>query len=239
MLNPDLDIAALTNSYVIDKRLMIENFLQDDVAERIRNACLNSVPYDLQYVLDGQYQSLSRSEAAKYSPEEQRAINSRIMAAASQGVGFLYDGYLKSRVKTTPDSMLNDDLVFLHDVFHKIGSEDILSLISSITGAQELTGAEPQYTRFSQGHFLTRHRDVVGGRDRRIAFVLGLTRGWHPDWGGLLQFYQQDGTPRDAWAPRFNVLSIFDISHIHAVTYVTPFATAPRLSLTGWFVASG
>ena len=239
MLNPDLDIEALASSYMVDKRLAIDNFLQDDVAEQIHSACVDSVPYEIQYVLDGKYQSMSRAEAAQSSPEQQRAINARIMAAASQGVGFLYDGYLKSRVKTTADSMLNDKLIFLHDVFRKIGSEDILSLISRITGETGINGAEPQYTRYNPGHFLTRHRDVVGGRDRRIAFVLGFTKDWHPDWGGLLQFYREDGTPRDAWTPRFYVLSIFDVSHIHAVTYVTPFAGAARYSLTGWFVDRG
>lgn len=237
MINPDLNTEALAKSYSADKRLMVENFLLPDVAQRMREACLTSVPFDIQYVLDDKYQSLSQEEAAKYSPEEQRAINNRIFAAASQGVGFLYEGYLKSRVKTTLENILDEKLAFLHDVFSYISSEEVLSHIRKITGCDEITGAEPQYTRFTPGHFLTRHRDIVGGRHRRIAFVLGLTRGWHPDWGGLLQFYQEDGTPRDAWMPRFNVLSIFDVSHIHAVTYVTPFATAPRLSLTGWFVA--
>ena len=237
MINPDLNTEALAQSFRVDKRLMVENFLLPDVAERMRDACLTSVPFDMQYVLDNKYQSLSQKEAAKYSPQEQQAINNRIFAAASQGVGFLYDGYLKSRVKDSLDNILNEKLAFLHDVFSYIGSEEVLSQIRNITGKDEITGAEPQYTRFTPGHFLTRHRDVVGGRQRRIAFVLGLTKDWHPDWGGLLQFYQEDGSPRDAWMPRFNVLSIFDVSHIHAVTYVTPFAQAPRLSLTGWFVA--
>ena len=52
---------------------------------------------------------------------------------------------------------------------------------------------------------------------------------------GLLLFYEQNGTPRDAWAPGFNTVSMFDIRHIHAVTYVAPYALEPRLSLTGWF----
>ena len=193
----------------------------------------------MQYVLDGEYQSKSQEELERLSAQETKDINTNIMTAASQGVGFLYGGYLKRRVKANPDEMPNEKLAFLHDVFNDIGSEEVLSLIRDITGNEDITGAEPQYTRFLPGNFLTRHRDVVKGRDRRFAFVLGLTKGWHPDWGGLLQFYQQNGLPRDAWMPRFNVLSIFDVSHIHAVTYVTPYAQVPRLSLTGWFVAKG
>jgi Rps23 Pro-64 3,4-dihydroxylase Tpa1-like proline 4-hydroxylase len=239
MINPNLDIEALARSFKVDNRLMIEDFLLPDVAERMLDACLTSVPFDMQYVLDDKYQSMSQEEASRYSPQEQQAINNRIFAAASRGVGFLYDGYLKSRVKSSLENILDEKLSFLHDVFTYIGSEDVLSPSRQITACEEITGAEPQFTRFTPGHFLTRHRDIVGGRQRRIAFVLGLTKRWHPDWGGLLQFYKEDGTPRDAWTPRFNVLSIFDVTHIHAVTYVTPFATTPRISLTGWFVARG
>jgi len=235
MLNPDLDSSALAMSFKHDKRLMIENFLLPDVADRIHDACLDSVPYQLNYVIDDKYQSKSAQELASMSPQTQRDINAKVMTAASQGIGFIYNGYLKSRTKKTD----NKKLAFLHEVFEFIGSEEILSLVKNITGNTDINGAEPQYTRFLPGHFLTRHRDVVPGRGRRMAFELGMTKGWHPDWGGLLQFYQENGLPRDSWMPRFNVLSIFDVSHIHAVTYVTPYAQAPMLSLTGWFVARG
>jgi Rps23 Pro-64 3,4-dihydroxylase Tpa1-like proline 4-hydroxylase len=66
---------------------------------------------------------------------------------------------------------------------------------------------------------------------------MSFTRNWHPDWGGLLQYYDDDGTPRDTWAPLFNSMTLFDVRHIHSVTFVTPFSTQPRLSLTGWFRA--
>lgn len=237
MINSDLDTHELANAFKIDKRLMIDNFLQEDIAERILDACKTSVPFSLQYVLDGQYQSKSPAELAKLSQQESNDINNKITAAANQGIGFLYEGYLKSRVENTTEVGVNQKLDFLHRVFEYMGSEDVLNKIKAITGNQDITGAEPQYTRYTSGHFLTRHLDVVPGRGRRFAFVLGMTKDWHPDWGGLLQFYEKDGTPRDAWMPQFNVLSIFEVSHIHAVTYVTPYAPVPRLSLTGWFVA--
>ena len=237
MINPDLDIDALAHSFKTDQRLTIENFLLPEIAERIHDACIDSVPFEIQYVLDGKYQSKSPAELAKLSPQEGLDINARITEAASQGVGFLYDAYLSSKEKPDPEKTQSEKLQFLHKVFDFIGSDEVVSIIRTITGNRDITGAAPQYTRYTPGHFLTRHRDVVPGRGRRIAFVLGVTRGWHPDWGGLLQFYEENGNPRDAWMPRFNVLSIFAVKHIHAVTYVTPYAKTPRLSLTGWFVA--
>lgn len=239
MINPDLNTHALAHSFKTDKRLIINNFLQIEIAERIHDACKTSVPFSLQYVLDGQYQSKRPTELAKLSQQESTDINNKITTAANQGIGFLYEGYLKSRTEKEHELESNPQLKFLHSVFDYMGSERMLNTIKKITGNQDITGAEPQYTRFTSGHFLTRHLDVVPGRHRRFAFVLGLTKNWHPDWGGLLQFYEKNGTPRDAWMPQFNVLSIFEVSHIHAVTYVTPYATEPRLSLTGWFVARG
>ena len=237
MINPNLDIETLAKEFKTDKRLMVHNFMQSDIAERMRNACLKHVPYSTHYVLNNTYQSKTRAEMAALNQQEARAINSQIASAASKGIGFLYEGYLKTRIISDTNTQSNDELKFLHEVFDYLSSEEVLNTIKQITGNHDITGAEPQYTRLTPGHFLTRHLDVIPGRGRRYAFVFGLTKGWHPDWGGLLQFYEKDGTPRNAWIPQFNVLSIFDVSHIHSVTYVTPFAATPRISLTGWFVA--
>ena len=237
MINPSLDVGALASEFKTDRRLMVKHFLQADIAERARSACMQHVPFSTHYVLNNMYQSKTAEEMAKLNQQDREAINKQVFSAASQGVGFIYEGYLKSRINTEQNSQANLELAFLHQVFDYLSSEEVLSTIKQITGNQDITGAEPQYTRFTPGHFLTRHLDVIPGRGRRYAFVLGLTKGWHPDWGGLLQFYEQDGTPRNAWIPQFNVLSLFDVSHIHSVTYVTPFAAEQRLSLTGWFVA--
>ncbi|MCF6263744.1 MAG: 2OG-Fe(II) oxygenase [Xanthomonadales bacterium] len=237
MINPDLDIDSLANAYKLDKRLVIKNFLKPEVAERVRTACQSSVPFSVHYVIDDKYQSKSPVEVNKMSAREKQTIYDRVSASASQGVGFLYDGYLRSRAEKTSATTDVKELDFLHSVFDYIDSENVINIIKSITGKQDITAADSQFTRFTSGHFLTRHLDVVPGKGRRIAFVLGLTKNWHPDWGGLLQFYEKNGTPRDAWMPQFNVLSIFEVSHIHAVTYIAPYATEPRLSLTGWFVA--
>ena len=129
----------------------------------------------------------------------------------------------------------NERLSIVHDVFDYLNSPDVFSLIEGITGHKALTYADAQYTSYSFGHFLTRHNDDVGEEGRRVAYVLGLSKDWHPDWGGLLHFFEEDGAPRDFWIPKFNTLSLFDVRHVHSVSYVTPFAQEPRLSLTGWF----
>ncbi|MCF6226606.1 MAG: hypothetical protein L3J22_09950, partial [Xanthomonadales bacterium] len=101
MINPDLDIDSLANTYKLDKRLVIKNFLKPDVADRVRAACQSSVPFSVHYVIDDKYQSKSPAEINKMSAREKQTIHDRVSASASQGVGFLYDGYLRSRAEKT------------------------------------------------------------------------------------------------------------------------------------------
>ena len=238
MLNKNHDKTTLSELFSFDKRIAVEKFFDTEVAERIHNACKTSIPFSTHYVLDEKYQSKTKHEIVSMGKKEAQETFKKISEAAAKGVGFLYEGYLQSRANRTPLDIEDTELNFAHEVFEYFSSSEVVKLIKEITGDNSIVGAEPQFTRYTKGHFLTRHLDIVPNGKRKYAFVLGLTKNWHPDWGGLLQFYEQNGTPRDAWSPKFNVLSLFEVSHVHAVTYVTPFAVEPRLSLTGWFVSN-
>ena len=63
----------------------------------------------------------------------------------------------------------------------------------------------------------------------------GLTRAWRPDWGGYLNFYDEDGDIVAGYRPRFNALNLFLVPQKHAVSYVPPFAPQARFAITGWF----
>lgn len=234
MLNSDIDTAALAEQFRLDDRIRIRNILSADVAEKVATCCETKVPFDFIYHLDGKNRVTSASDMAATNLEEQKRMHQKLMQAASQGVGFLYGGYMMNRPGHAPDA----ELKILYDLYQYLGSEEGLTAFREITGIEELSGIDAQFTRYTSGHFLTRHSDNITEEGRRVAFVFGFSRKWHPDWGGLLQFYQNDGTPRDAWLPEFNTLSLFDIRHIHGVSYVTPFAAAPRLAFTGWFTTA-
>lgn len=115
-------------------------------------------------------------------------------------------------------------------------SPEVLDVMRAITGSSDFDDVTAQASQFRQGHYLTRHLDDVTGEQRKYAFVVGLTRAWHPDWGGLLQFFTKQGEPTASFSPGFNTLDLFDVTHVHSVTFVTPFARAPRFAVSGWFV---
>jgi len=235
MLNPNLDKQQLAHEFAVDGRIRIDDILEPELAERVRNACLNSIPFEYLSHVDGENIVIPAESMASLDPAEAQALQSKVVAAASAGVGFFYCGYMMDRAKRNFE---DDDMRLLHSMFDLMNGDEMLSLIGAITGRDDLLSAEAQFTRYTSGQFLTRHRDDVTGEERRIAYVMAFSKNWHPDWGGLLQFYEDDGTPRDLWMPRFNSMSIFDVRHVHSVSYLTPFAAEQRLSLTGWFRAS-
>lgn len=232
MLNPKLDRKALAARYAEDDRVRIADVLDSRVAERIREICLGPVPWEYLLHIDGRNLVVPADVFEAMDSADANELHRKIGAAAAEGVGFLYCGYKIDRKQSDAD---NDDLAFLHGVFEFLNGEDMLGLIREVTGHSDIRSADAQYTRYKPGQFLTRHRDEHTSEQRRVAYVLAFSKGWHPDWGGLLQFFENDGTARDAWVPQFNSLALFDVRHVHSVTYVTPFAKQPRLSLTGWF----
>ena len=177
MLNPNLNREAIAEEFAHDGRVRIENLLDEDIAERIRDHCLNNVPYEYLTNLNDKSVVITPDEMKNMDRQQLGEMQQHIMAAAN-GVGFFYCGYKMNRARAD-----------------------------------------------------------TGDERRRLAYVISFTRNWHPDWGGLLQFFEDDGTPRDAWAPMFNSMALFDVRHVHSVTFVAPFHGQPRLSLTGWFRA--
>ena len=228
MLNPLLDIPRLKADYAVDNRVRVDDLLTVESASRVRDAA-GSLPYDYLFFSAGENRVASPEQMAALSREQRGQLQQELNELAREGTGFLYGGYRME------GDHLADAPPVLRELFELINSESVLSLIREVSGIEEIYSASGQYTRYTAGNYLTRHSDNITAEQRRIAYVLGLTPAWHPDWGGLLQFFEPDGTCRDTWAPRVNSLALFDVRHVHSVTYVAPWAGAPRLALTGWF----
>jgi len=58
---------------------------------------------------------------------------------------------------------------------------------------------------------------------------------YFPDWGGYLNFYDDDGDVIAGYRPRFNALNLFAVPQQHNVSFVPPFAAVARYAITGWF----
>lgn len=228
--HPNTNLAEINNEFAKDQRVRIQSLIPMDQAEQMFNSLTNEVPYSIALIRDNRPIALSDSEWRNLPAQQKQAIHNETMLNASKGVGFIYGRYQLS--------LHQESLVHLKALHEWLNSEEVLNWVREMSGHRDIVSASAQATRYTAGQFLTRHMDTHDTEQRRLAYVFSFTPNWHPDWGGLLQFYQQDGTPRDAWAPGFNTFSIFDVKHIHSVTYITPFSLTPRLSVTGWFRAT-
>lgn len=227
--NPELNFDHYRENYTIDKRLKVDQVLPFEAAAHISNHLDINTVFTNAYFDQGQYKTITNEELTALSPEKRQSFVRSLYTEASQGRGFYYGRH--NILKTEPSNSL------LKQVLDWLNSENTLKIAKEMTGIDDIVAASAQATRYMPGQFLTRHNDVHDSEKRRVAYVLNFSQDWHPDWGGLLQFYQNDGTPRDAWTPTFNSMSLFDVNHVHAVTYVAHYALKPRLAITGWFRA--
>jgi SM-20-related protein len=122
----------------------------------------------------------------------------------------------------------------LHRVVELINSRAWLDTMRRITGLAGIRRADGQATRYVAGHFLRQHDDVMEEEGRLAAYVVNLTRDWRADWGGLLQFLDDDGEVIDTLMPRFNTISLFRVPAEHCVSPVAHFAPGARYAITGW-----
>jgi Rps23 Pro-64 3,4-dihydroxylase Tpa1-like proline 4-hydroxylase len=234
MLNATLNLDACAEAFARDNRLRITGVLEPDIAAAVGESLRNAIDYQLMMYTGGQARTLDPAELQRMPVAQQRSLHAELMRNAGNGVGFLYE----SRPLNPDARESSKEFAALSEFVGWLNSSETLDMIGRISGCDDLKSADAQCTRYGPGHYLTRHRDRFENEERRLAYVFSFCPHWHPDWGGLLQFFEDDGTPRDAWVPGFNTLSLFDVRHVHSVTYVAPFAAAPRLSVTGWFRAA-
>ncbi|MFC3174182.1 2OG-Fe(II) oxygenase [Novosphingobium bradum] len=160
------------------------------------------------------------------------AFIDRVHAAARDGFQFLFDSVIvsdKARERKARGLLLDR-------VVEALNHHSSLNTFRAITGEPKVRQAVGQATRYLPGHFLTAHDDSLAGENRVAAFVINLTKDWRPDWGGLLQFQNAGGDVPLSLKPGFNTIHLFRVPQMHSVSYVAPFAGAPRYAITGWLL---
>ncbi|MFQ5534601.1 MAG: 2OG-Fe(II) oxygenase [Sphingomonadales bacterium] len=231
-INNSLDLKALAKDFQRKGRLQIPNFLTSESAERVFNSLNSTTPWRIVFFNGQKAVQLSSAELNAATREQQDNLERGILARARNEYQFIY--YTYPIVETYLAGQ--DQGHLLHRFLEFVNSGPTLDLMRTITGIPELMRADGHATFYNPGHFLTEHTDQDTTQGWRIAYSLNLTKGWMPDWGGYLQFYDEDKNIEQAFMPAFNVLNIFAVPQTHAVSYVAPFAGAPRYAITGWFM---
>lgn len=230
LLSPELDLAGLAVAFADEGILQIEQALRPAVAEALHHCLAHEVPWSLAYRDASGPRKLWAEELAALDSDARKALDEEILAIAREAFQFRYDSFM---MVTAYKEKRHTDLV-LHRLIEQLNSPPWISAMRKITGFSHIRRSDGQATRYVAGHFLRRHDDMHEDDGRLCAYVINLTRHWQADWGGLLQFMDQEGEVSRTLMPRFNTISLFRVPAQHCVSPVAPFATGARYAITGW-----
>lgn len=232
-LNPALDRDALAARFAQEGRLRIRDFLDHDCAEALHHMLRGREDW-LQLLNSGEtLVELGRDVRAGLSDEQRRALSDAVYAGARYGFQYRYESI---RVPDdAPARRHSDDPLA---AFARWLSEgEARTFLRGVTGAADIAFADAQATAYSPGDFLTGHDDAFVGKQRRAAYVFGLTPSWRTEWGGLLLFHDPASGDVAGLTPSFNTLDLFAVPQMHSVSEVSAAAAFRRYSITGWLRA--
>lgn len=232
-LDSGIDRGAAARRFARDGRVQIRNLLTPESAANLRDIIARQTPWGIAWQAGpGGPQRIDARQIAVMPPPRQRELIDTIHRSAAKGeyaVRFtqyaILDAYLQAGAASGPH-----DLALEH-----LNDTPFLDLVREVTGIPELVKADAQATLYGPGDFLSVHNDSHVMEGWRVAYVLNLTSAdWQPDWGGYLNFLDEDGDVICGWKPRFNTLNLLRVPQLHQVTYVPPFAPRARYAITGW-----
>lgn len=210
-------------------RVQIADFLAEDYAAFLADEAERET-YALT-TLDSGSATVPESQLAALAPDLRRQVEEALREAAKSK--FTYYAFENVAIHALAER--GQGRPVWRELVAFLNGPEVLELMRDLTREPGLDYADAQLTRFGPGHFLATHSDEAEGKKRFYAYVLGLTRTWSIDWGGLLAFHGEDGNVAEAWTPRLNTLNLLKVPQPHSVTLVSPQAQAARLSVTGWY----
>ena len=233
-IDPALDPAAMAKVYRRLGRLHVPGFFAGDGARVVADALAGpEVPWIRTWRTTGPSLDGDLAQFDALTPENRAAFDAEMKAAAWSGFCFQFDAW---RVSDDVEKGLRrgGTLGPIEAVHDFVNGREFLDFVAALAGETRGSYADTMASRYRPGHFLSAHDDLISGKNRLLAYVLNFTPVWRADWGGVLNFLDEDGHVAEGYAPAFNALNIFSIPSAHAVSYVAPYAGADRLSVTGW-----
>lgn len=233
-LNPTLDRDALAAAFAATGRLQIRDVLTEESARNVHAILARQTPWGLAWraASDGPH-AVPHRDLRAMRHGTMTAIQEKIRnALKGDDYAFLYSQYpmVHAYLQGWAQGGPHEALVEL------INDAPFMSFIREVTGMAKLAKADAQATLYGPGQFLSLHDDSHMAEGWRIAYVLNMCAApWRHEWGGYLNFYDEEGDVVQGFRPRFNALNLFRVPQRHNVTYVPPFAPVARYAITGWF----
>ena len=235
MLNPHLDQGSIRDRLGETGRVAIPGALLPEAADALHDCLSRDIPwrlscYDNRRDPEERALKLTPAQLAGMTPQQRQAMQRELMSQAREQFQYVYQSFdlvEGHRSGECPG-------LFAYQVMEFMAGDEFFGFARSVTGDTEINRVDGHATRYGAGHFLKLHADESPFERRRYAYVLGMTRDWDPDMGGLLHFLDDQGAVTETFTPSFNVLTLFRVPAPHVVSYVSPWVRGERLSVTGW-----
>jgi hypothetical protein len=227
-----LNIEQLTSEYLSARRLQCREFLDKDYAAALLLCLEQEVDWSV-VLMEGKRIKELRSDR-RQPGDDTFDLADKAYQTATQGFSYLFEANRRTSPAAGGDGHARAPLpATLRSLDAYLNSSPGLEFFRRVTSVPDLARAQIMATRYRPGDFLLFHDDDAGAT-RKAAFVINLTAGWQPGWGGLLQFLSTDGRVVDTFVPQFNVLHLFEVPQLHSVSFVAPFAQRTRHAISGW-----
>ena len=233
-INPALDRSALAKRFAETGRVQVRDVLTEETAREVHTVLSKATPWGMATGAGDENRQSFRMEEVRASDGAERVNKAATGAqqnSAKGDYGFIFAHYpILTAVQEGWDPGSVHEILLEH-----LNAPEFLGLAREITGIDALVKADGQATLYAPNHYLGRHIDSHVAEGWEVAYVLNFAPpDWHPDWGGYLTFYDEDGDIVEGFRPRFNALNLFKVPTSHAVSYVPPFAPVGRIAVTGW-----
>jgi SM-20-related protein len=229
-LHPALDVAGLAARFRASGRVRVPAFVSAETATALHAELRGRDDWRQALYSGGKVLELDRPTRAAMRAEQRAALDDAVYAAARTGFQFRYETV---RVPDPgPERSVSASTDPLAALAAWLSSGPPRELLRMIVDDPTVAFVDAQATAFSPGDFLTGHDDIVAGRDRVAAYVLGLNPVWRAEWGGLLLFH--DGDAVAGQVPAMATLDLLRVGQMHSVSEVTRAAAYRRYSVTGW-----
>jgi len=228
-LNSDLQPMDLRLKFAQAQRMQIPNFFPEQTAKEVE-AELKALDWRLVLNEAGKHFDIHVSQIEALGAQKTALIIDSAKARAANGFQYLYENYPIADMQASG----NLKSACLSKLYRTMNEQTILDFLNQVTDAG-VSFCDMQATCYRAGHFLTRHDDGNIGKNRKFAYVYSLCPDWQAEWGGQLQFLNEEGNVEASFIPQYNTLSIFSVPYPHHVSQVSEFVNVPRMSITGWF----
>jgi Rps23 Pro-64 3,4-dihydroxylase Tpa1-like proline 4-hydroxylase len=224
------NLITQSDSLYQNQYLRISQFLNSDFADRIYQCLTQEVKWGLACRLDGEAKTFLNTADVNELAENTKV---KLQSQLNEEFQFIYNTYMM----VTAYLENRDPNLFLNRVLEWLNSVDTVEYFKKLTKNNTIKKLNAQATRYLPGHFLSQHNDENAQEGRLYAYVIGFSKNWNPDWGGLLHILNNKGEIVKTLIPEYNSLSIFKVPQNHFVSYVTPFSDSSRLAITGWLLS--